>query len=368
MFNSLEDKFFVEARALQHPAASLSGQVGWECPSNIALIKYWGKKHFQQPLNPSVSMTLQQSRTIVSLEYHYRRKLNEMSLSYFFEDELNSTFEDRYRQYLQHVSKYLPFLNHTELVIKSHNTFPHSAGIASSASSFGALALALCDVERSMFGTPAEDPDLIEKASFLSRLGSGSACRSVLAGFSLWGKTDDIIASTDEAAISLNFIIHPRFTDYCDSILVIDSGRKAVSSSEGHRLMENHPFVSSRVAQVNENLKKLLVTLQTGNERSFPSLVEEEAFTLHAMMMTSQPGYMLLRPGSLEVIDRIRQFRQTSGLPVSFTLDAGPNVHILYPARVISEVRTFIEGQLAEFCQEGNIIHDKIGTGPVKFL
>jgi diphosphomevalonate decarboxylase len=68
------------------------------------------------------------------------------------------------------------------------------------------------------------------------------------------------------------------------------------------------------------------------------------------------------------VIDRIRQFRETTGLPVSFTLDAGPNVHILYPARLISEVKPFIERQLADFCQDGNIIHDTIGTGPVKFL
>lgn len=368
MFNSLEDKFFVQARELFHPAVHLPGQLGWECPSNIALIKYWGKKQFQQPLNPSVSMTLQQSRTIISVDYHYQRKLKKMSLSYLFEDKINSTFEDRYRQYLQHVSKYLPFLNQTELVIKSQNTFPHSAGIASSASSFGALALALCDMERNMFGTLAEESDLIEKASFLSRLGSGSACRSVFGGFSLWGKIDDIMASTNEAAISLNFIIHPKFANYCDSILVIDSGNKAVSSSSGHRLMEHHPFVTSRVAQVNENLKKLLVSLQTGNEQAFSSLVEEEALTLHAMMLTSQPGYILLRPNSLEVIDRIRQFRQTTGLPVSFTLDAGPNVHILYPYRLISEVKPFIERQLADFCQGGHIIHDTIGIGPVKFL
>jgi len=156
-------------------------------------------------------MTLQQSRTVISVEYFYQRNLEKMSLSYFYEDKQNPTFEDRYLQYLLHVSKYLPFLNHTELVIKSRNTFPHSAGIASSASSFGALALALCDIERSLFGTLTEDYDFMEKASFLARLGSGSACRSVYGGFSLWGTMDDILASTDEAAISLNFIIHPIF-------------------------------------------------------------------------------------------------------------------------------------------------------------
>jgi diphosphomevalonate decarboxylase len=368
MYNSLEDKFIVQSHELIHPAVYLPGQSGWECPSNIALIKYWGKKQFQLPLNPSVSMTLQESKTVISVDYFHQRKSKEMSLSYFFEDEPHPTFEDRYLQYLQHVSKYLPFLNHTELVIKSRNTFPHSAGIASSASSFGALALALCDMERSLFGTLAEDSDFMEKASFLARLGSGSACRSVYGGFSLWGKTEYLMSSTDEAALSLNFIIHPVYTDYCDSILVIDTGKKEVSSSAGHRLMEHHPFAEARTAQVQDNLKRMLVSLQTGKEKIFSALVEEEALTLHAMMLTSQPGYILLKPNSLEVIDRIRQFRNTTGMPLSFTLDAGANVHVLYPARLISDIKPFIEGQLAGFCQEGNIIHDTIGTGPVKFV
>jgi len=368
MFNSLEDKFINQARELKRPPDHIPGKTGWECPSNIALVKYWGKKQFQQPLNPSVSMTLQQSRTVISVDYLYQPGPEKLSLSYFFEDQPHSTFEDRYLQYLQHVSKYLPFLQHTELIIKSHNTFPHSAGIASSASSFGALALALCDMERNLFGTLTEESDFIEKASFLARLGSGSACRSVYGGFSLWGKTDAFPASTNEAAISLNSVIHPAFRDYCDSILVIDTGEKSVSSSAGHRLMEHHPFAAARVIQVQANLRKMLIFLQTGNEQAFSALVEEEAFTLHAMMLTSRPGYVLLKPNSLEVIDRIRQFRNNSGLPVILTMDAGANVHILYPARLNNQIKPFMEGQLAEFCQGGKIIHDAIGMGPVKFL
>lgn len=367
MYNLLEDKYIVQSQGLLHPAIHLPGQSGWECPSNIALIKYWGKKHFQQPLNPSLSMTLKQSRTIISVEYHHHRKLEKLSLSYYFEDKRNATFEDRYRQYLLHVSKYLPFLNHTELVIKSYNTFPHSAGIASSASSFGSLALALCDMERSLFGTQAEDSAFFEKASFLARLGSGSACRSVYGGFTLWGRSEDILTSTNEAAISLNSLIHPDFTDYRDSILVIDSGKKVISSSAGHRLMEHHPFAAARVIQVQENLKKMLVSLQTGMEPAFSALVEEEALTLHAMMLTSRPGYILLKPNSLEVIDRIRKFRLSSGLSVCFTLDAGANVHLLYPGEITGQIRPFIENQLACLCQDGNFIHDTIGTGPVKF-
>lgn len=368
MFDSLEDKFFIQARELQHPVVHLAGKSRWECPSNIALIKYWGKKHLQQPLNPSVSMTLQKSVTHISVDYLYERKRKAMELSCYFEEERNQAFEERYQQYLQHVSKYLPFLLHTGLVIKSGNTFPHSAGIASSASSFGALALALCDMERSMFGSLQEEFDFFEKASFLARLGSGSACRSVYGGFSLWGRTDHLMSSTDEAAISLNFIIHPVYADYCDSILVIDSGKKEVSSSEGHRLMEHHPFAAGRVVQAHDHLKKMLVSLQTGKEQVFSALVESEALTLHAMMLTSQPGYILLKPGSLEAIGLVRQFRNSTGLPISFTLDAGANVHVLYPARFNSEIRPFIEGRLAALCQEGNIIHDAIGTGPVKIL
>jgi diphosphomevalonate decarboxylase len=366
MFNSLEEKFSSQSKELLHSGIHLPGQMEWECPSNIALIKYWGKKQFQQPLNPSVSMTLQHSKTVISVEYCYRRNSGKMELSYTFEDKRNPTFEDRYRQYLVHVSKYMPFLGHTELVIKSHNTFPHSAGIASSASSFGALALALCDMERSLFGTLAEDAAFFEKASFMARLGSGSACRSVYGGFALWGRTDILKLSTNESAISLNTFIHPVFADYCDSILVIDSGKKEVSSSAGHRLMEHHPFASARVNQVHDNLKKILDSLQTGNEQAFSSLVEEEALTLHAMMLTSRPGYILLRPDSLEAIERVRQFRNATGMPVCFTLDAGANVHVLYPARMAGEVKPLIEDRLAELCQDGNIIHDTVGTGPVK--
>jgi diphosphomevalonate decarboxylase len=119
---------------------------------------------------------------------------------------------------------------------------------------------------------------------------------------------------------------------------------------------------------VQDNLKKMLVSLQYGKEKSFSALVEEEALTLHALMLTSRPGYILLKPNSLEVIDLIRKFRHTSGLPVSFTLDAGANVHLLYPDRLSGEVRPFIADQLSSFCLDGKIIHDAIGTGPVKFL
>jgi diphosphomevalonate decarboxylase len=361
----LEKKYLQNALGLKLPGDHISGIAAWECPSNIALVKYWGKKHVQRPLNPSVSMTLQEARTILSIEYNTDRKRNKLSLKYIYEDQPNKAFEDRYRDYLQQMSRYLPFLNQLEMIIRARNTFPHSAGIASSASSFGALALALCSIEQSLFGTLSENSEFIEKASFLARLGSGSACRSVIGGYILWGRTRAYASSADEAAVALNSIIHPVFRDYCDSILVIRSGEKEISSSAGHRLMDHHPYASARISQANDNLEKMLSLLKNGNEQEFASLVEEEALTLHALMLTSRPGYMLLKPNSWETIDRIRQFRYGTGLPVCYTLDAGANVHLLYPVGIRPQVSAFIESYLVPLCEQGRVIRDRVGTGPV---
>ena len=366
MVHSLEEKYLHDAAGLTRLPDRLSGRTGWECPSNIALVKYWGKKPVQLPMNPSVSFTLQESITNLSVEFSTGPVTSGPSLAYFFEDQPNNAFETRFYQYLHQASRYLPFLEQMELVIHARNTFPHSAGIASSASSFGSLALSLCSIEQSIFGTLQEDAEFKMKASFLARLGSGSACRSVNGGFSIWGRTGACSPGTDEAAVTLNFMVNPVFQDYCDSILVIHSGEKAVSSSAGHRLMEHHPFFESRMVQAQNNLIKLLAALKDGDESGFIAVVEEEALTLHALMMTSRPGYLLLKPASLEVIGRIRQFRTDTGMPVSFTLDAGANVHLLYPSRIRTQVRTFIGSELSACCEQGKVIHDGVGAGPVK--
>jgi diphosphomevalonate decarboxylase len=366
MNNSSEARYLEQAAEINQTSLHLPGRVAWECPSNIALVKYWGKKPVQKPLNPSISMTLQHAKTSLSIEYTIDHDRNQVTLSYFFEDQPLPLFKDRYLQYLQHIARYMPFLNHAELVIRTRNTFPHSAGIASSASSFGALALAVCDMEHHLFGTLDDEREFTEKASFLARLGSGSACRSVYGGFSLWGRTESVAASDNEMATSLKSLVHPVFLDYCDCILVIHTGEKSVSSSAGHRLMEHHAYAAARVAQANENLENMLVALQEGDESGFAALVEEEALTLHAMMFTSRPGYILLKPNSLEVMHRIMHLRGSGGWPVSFSLDAGANVHLIYPARLTEQIRSFIGSELTPYCVEGLILSDRVGEGPVK--
>jgi len=366
MPNPWDAKYRHDASIMKKPQRQLSGKTAWDCPSNIALVKYWGKKPVQQPLNPSVSFALEKSKTTLNVDFSIDPSRKNLSLDFYFEDKPGKlAFKDRFYKYLHQLFPYFPFLNHAELVIRAHNSFPHSAGIASSASSFGALALSLCSIEQIIFGALDDETEFLKKASFLSRLGSGSACRSVFGGFSLWGKARAFEGSSNELALPVNAFIHPVFQKYCDSILVIYSGEKEISSSAGHLAMEHHPYYAARILQANENTEKMLGLLKNGDERGFGILVEEEALTLHALMMTSRPSYILIKPATLEVIDRIRHFRTNSGLNICFTLDAGANIHVLYSPIIRPQVDSFIRSELIPFCEDGRIIHDEVGNGPV---
>ena len=252
--------------------------------------------------------------------------------------------------------------------IRSRNSFPHSAGIASSASSFGALALCIAELHYAILGKEPDNPDLWRKASELARLGSGSACRSIYPGFSIWGKAPLFESCSDEYAIPIYEGINPVFYGLRDAILIVDSGKKEVSSSTGHALMNEHVYQSARITQAHQNLHELYLALLTGNKENFIEVVEAEALSLHALMMTSYPSYTLLKPNTLEIISLIRHFRQKNAIPVCFTLDAGPNIHLLYFKKNEQEVKAFIEEELAEFCENRMWIDDRIGKGPERIL
>jgi len=332
----------------------------WKCPSNIALVKYWGKRDFQKPMNPSLSFVLRNAFTETSVELH---KNGDLKVEFFFEGEL-SAFSVRIEKYLDQLSGKLSWINKYNFSIHSTNSFPHSAGIASSASSFGALALCLTELDFSFSGKEPGSVDFWEEASELARMGSGSACRSVYPGFALWGQTPLFEAGSDEYAIQVSKGIHPVFNGLKDAILMVDSGTKEVSSSLGHRLMDAHLFQHARIAQAHQNLNELYLALLTGNQIKFAEVIENEALSLHAMMMTSNPSFMLLKPNSLELISRIRRFREKSGIPLCFTIDAGPNIHLLYFQENEPDVKAFIERELLVFCENGKWIDDGIGGGP----
>ena len=202
-----------------------------------------------------------------------------------------------------------------------------------------------------------------QKASFLARLGSGSACRSVKGKVVVWGKHADISGSSDLFGVEFPTAIHSNFNNYQDTILLVDKGEKQVSSTVGHDLMHNHPYAEQRFAQAHDHLSKLKTVLETGDLETFISIVESEALTLHAMMMTSMPYFILMKPNTLEIINAIWKFRKTHNIPVCFTLDAGANVHVLYPENVSVAVLQFIQDELVGYCQNGQYICDAIGNG-----
>lgn len=344
----------------------MQGRITWESPSNIALVKYWGKFGDQLPQNPSLSMTLRQALTKTTIEYQQIPGQKAVDLNFVFEGGSNPGFEKRLLKYLNRLSEDYPVLNALQLHISSENTFPHSSGIASSASAFSALALGLLSVIEAVGGGKRSSDDFLHEASELARLGSGSASRSVYGGYTVWGQTDGLPEYTNRAAFPIITMVHPLFQEMNDAILLVNSNTKKVGSSAGHGLMNSNPFATARYQQAQQHVVELHQVLATGDMHRFIEIVEQEALTLHALMMASQPGYLLMEGGTLSIIERIRKFRLDTKIPICFTLDAGPNVHLLYPAIHKKEVVDLINQELLLFCTSNHFLDDGIGLGPVK--
>lgn len=345
-----------------------NGKISWRCPSNIALVKYWGKHGEQLPNNPSLSITLQNAFSETTLSYSLELSQNEVTTSFSFGKTRNEAFEARVNKFLNKIQPQMPFLKNLKLNIESKNNFPHSAGIASSASAFGSLALCICSIEQQLFGQLSGYLEFKEKASYLARIGSGSACRSMYEGFVVWGKHPAVDSSSEIYSVPVNHSIHPVFQRMQDSILIVSSEKKKVSSSEGHALMEMNPYAPIRYQNANFRLQQLMVALEKGDMQQFIKITESEALELHALMMLSEASYILFRPNSLAIIEKVRKLRAETGLPVCFTLDAGPNVHLLYPESVKEEVQNFIRDELLPLCEHNQWIHDRIGQGPEQLI
>ncbi|MFV8368548.1 diphosphomevalonate/mevalonate 3,5-bisphosphate decarboxylase family protein [Flavobacterium sp. LB2R40] len=343
-----------------------NGNFQWSAPSNIALVKYWGKKDNQIPANPSVSFTLNNCKTITKLAYAKKQNDGLFSFDLLFEGKPKEDFKPKIQKFLERIEVYLPFLKDYHFTIDTENTFPHSSGIASSASGMAALAMNFMSLEKAL--NPAMTQEYFyQKASLLARLGSGSACRSVKGQVVVWGNHAKISESSDLFGVEFPNVIHANFKNFQDTILLVDKGEKQVSSTIGHDLMHNHPFAERRFAQAHENLDQLISVFKTGNLEQFIKIVESEALTLHAMMMTSTPYFILMKPNTLEIINAIWKFRNESKILVCFTLDAGANVHVLYPYNSKEKVLQFIKDELVGYCQNGQYLCDEIGNGALQY-
>ncbi len=364
------------------PMATLpeKGSFTWKAPSNIALVKYWGKHGMQLPKNPSISFTLDACHTITTLEFKKNKKApevligdmqvptdKEFKIDIFLDGVKKPEFRKKVATFITRIAKLVSFISDYDLVIKTHNSFPHSSGIASSASGMAALSLCIMSMEKALNPTMTDEL-FYKKASFLARLGSGSASRSIEGPVVVWGKHQDMKGSNDLYGIPFPFAIHKNFKNFHDTILLVDKGEKQVSSTIGHNLMVNHPFAKERFNQASKNLSLLSETLQNGGLDAFINIVESEALTLHAMMLTSHPYFILMKPNTLSIINKIWEFRAQTNAPICFTLDAGANVHVLYPEKEKTRINQFIMNELLPFCQKNHYICDRVGFGAKQIL
>lgn len=333
-------------------------ETAWKSPSNIALVKYWGKYDVQIPANPSISFTLSEAATTTKLRYEEGTG----TIKVFLDGEETPSFLPKIESFLERTVELFPFAKKMNFEIHTSNSFPHSSGIASSASGMSALALCMMSVKKDL-GLPIAN--FFEEASNAARLGSGSGSRSLYGPLAAWGEHAEIEGSSNEFAVAFSDV-HDIFKSFQDTILLVDKGEKTVSSTVGHGLMNGHPYAAARFEQAHENQSALLTAMLEGDLERFGAIVESEALTLHGMMMTSMPYFILMKPNTLEVINRIWAFRKETKNPVFFTLDAGANVHVLYPESHKEVIMSFIDSELRTFCKDGSYLCDAVGFGPTQ--
>jgi len=227
-----------------------------------------------------------------------------------------------------------------------------------------ALALCLLTIEKNI---EQKDKIDMQRASLIARLGSGSASRSVYGPLAIWGKTGVAENSSDTYAIPYGTKIKPIFLNFRDDILIISKKKKTVSSTAGHTLMDSNPYKATRYDQAHTHMRDITAAMKNGDLEKFGEIVEREALTLHALMMASSPPYMLMEPDTITAIREIQSFRISNHVPVYFTLDAGPNIHLLYPDKYSTQVQN-LKKDLRSLCEDETIIDDIVGQGPKQLI
>ncbi|MCG3210535.1 MAG: hypothetical protein FOGNACKC_04166 [Anaerolineae bacterium] len=294
-----------QATALAHP--------------NIAFIKYWGNQNdnLRLPANPSLSMNLASLHAITTVQFDDSRPA----------DSLTINGQPVTGPGLARVSTSLDLIR-AEAGLKlpaqvtSASNFPVGSGIASSAAAFAALAVA----GAAAAGLPASGSSL----SRLARRGSGSASRSVPAGYCEW------LTGSDETSVATS-IAPPEHWDLRDVVVVVSQAHKAVGSTGGHSLAATSSLQAARVAGAADRLAACKAALLARDLPAMGAVIEEDAVIMHGVMMSSRPPLYYWTPETMAIIQATQQWR-ADGLPVYFTIDAGPNVHLICDAAHAAQV------------------------------
>ena len=228
---------------------------------------------------------------------------------------------DRVHMHLERIRRLAGITLFAEVV--SSNNFPMGTGIASSASAFASLTLAACAAA----GLELDQRQL----SRLARAGSGSACRSIPGGFVEWqaGESD-----LDSYAYSIAPTDHWALTD---CIAIISQEHKLTGSTEGHALADTSPLQAARLAQVPRHLELCRSAIIEKDFDQLALVAERDSNLMHAVIMTADPPLVYWEPATLQVMKSVNAWRK-SGIPAFYTIDAGPNVHVICEAGVSDKI------------------------------
>jgi diphosphomevalonate decarboxylase len=286
---------------------------------NIAFIKYWGNEDdiLRLPSNASLSMNLDALHTTTTVLFDDTLTGDTLTIN---NETASGAALNRVAAHLDLVRAQAKITTAARVV--SHSNFPMGSGIASSASAFAALSVA---------AAAAAGLSLDEAAlSRLARRGSGSASRSVPGGYCQW------VTGTDKTSIATS-IAPPEHWDLRDVVVIASQEHKPVGSSDGHRLAKTASLQEARVAGAEERLTQCREALLARNLKIMGQVMEEDAVIMHAVMMSSQPPLYYWNTATMDIIQATQRWRK-QGLPVYFTIDAGPNVHLICEARHQKEV------------------------------
>jgi diphosphomevalonate decarboxylase len=317
-------------------------------PSNIAFIKYWGARDLARalPMNASISMTLTECVSVSTVAFHDGSDEPDRIDLVGEDGSFTSPPPSFSERALAHLDRVRRWAHRTGAFrVATRNSFPTGAGIASSASGFAALTLA----STKALGLELTIPEL----SDLARMsGSGSAARSVLGGYVEW-------SPRGEGAGHAVAIAPASHWDLRDVIAIVDHGEKDVSSLDGHRVAASSPHFEARQRILPERLALVRRAIDERDLDALGPVLEEEAIELHLIAMSSKPPIFYWKPGTVQVLERLRALRR-EGLGAWATMDAGANVHVICTPSSEAPVIAALEG----LSGVSGVLLDGAGPGP----
>lgn len=323
----------------------MSQTVTVQAPANIAIIKYWGARDLQRavPENPSISMTLSSCVSTTSVQIGDA----EDEILVLSEGRLvaaRGSFRDRIAAHLQTLRQQLG--REEKFRVATRNSFPAAAGMASSASGFAALTVAVVEA----LGMRLDDTRLSE----LARLsGSGSASRSVMGGWVEWP-----VAATGDRFAAAQLATAEHWT-LCDLIAIVQQAPKEVSSLDGHRRAASSPHFDRRLALLPDRLHRVREAIAGRDLGALGEVLEEDAIELHLVAMSSRPPIFYWAPATLAVMRAVRELR-AGGHAAFYTMDAGANVHVLCDP---ADEET-VAAALRDTPGVMDLVRDRTGSGP----